>query len=434
MSHNFMLRPLLGAVLVLPALAVAQPAAETDVAQRLQQLQQQIDALRAASPAPRAPAVDIGLILSGRYAHLRQDPETWRLQGFVPVDGEIGPGERGLTLEEAELVLSAAIDPRFKGTLTLAVTPDEGVEVEEARVDSTGLGAGVSVRFGRFLSGIGYLNEQHKHSWEFADAPLMAQAFYGGVLRQDGVQLRWVTPLPYYLELGAELASGAAWPGVSANRNGLGSHTLFARTGADLGEQSAWQGSLWYQTVRVSGREHVDSNSLDQEVINSFSGDSDSWGASLVYKWSPVADMRQQGLKLQLEYMQRREDGQLEYDLEGTAQGTQSGDWSLQQAGAYAQATWRFDRSWRTGVRYDWLDAGDTEIGLVQQGSLQAEDFSSLLPHNPRRTSVMLEYAHSEFSQFRLQFMRDESRGGEADNQVMLQYTMSLGAHPAHAF
>jgi hypothetical protein len=40
----------------------------------------------------------------------------------------------------------------------------------------------------------------------------------------------------------------------------------------------------------------------------------------------------------------------------------------------------------------------------------------------------------SEFSRFRLQVAVDKSRAGVTDNQVLLQYIVSLGAHGAHKF
>jgi len=46
----------------------------------------------------------------------------------------------------------------------------------------------------------------------------------------------------------------------------------------------------------------------------------------------------------------------------------------------------------------------------------------------------MLDWSPSEFSRLRLQFARDHSRQDATDNQVLLQYIMSLGAHGAHKF
>jgi hypothetical protein len=54
---------------------------------------------------------------------------------------------------------------------------------------------------------------------------------------------------------------------------------------------------------------------------------------------------------------------------------------------------------------------------------------------DPQRYSVMTDFSNSEFSRFRLQYNRDQSRPGrEADNQIFLQYIFSLGSHPAHQF
>jgi hypothetical protein len=53
--------------------------------------------------------------------------------------------------------------------------------------------------------------------------------------------------------------------------------------------------------------------------------------------------------------------------------------------------------------------------------------------HRPHRVSAMTDFSNSEFSRLRLQFNRDDSRP-ETDNQIVLQYLMSLGAHGAHRF
>jgi hypothetical protein len=46
----------------------------------------------------------------------------------------------------------------------------------------------------------------------------------------------------------------------------------------------------------------------------------------------------------------------------------------------------------------------------------------------------MLDLSLTEFSRFRLQLARDQSRLGATDNQVFLQYVHSLGPHGAHRF
>ena len=46
----------------------------------------------------------------------------------------------------------------------------------------------------------------------------------------------------------------------------------------------------------------------------------------------------------------------------------------------------------------------------------------------------MVDFNPSEFSRLRLQLARDRSREGLTDNQLFLQYQMSLGAHGAHGY
>ncbi|MGH6631407.1 MAG: hypothetical protein ACREB3_16895, partial [Burkholderiales bacterium] len=140
---------------------------------------------------------------------------------------------------------------------------------------------------------------------------------------------------------------------------------------------------------------------------------------------------RERNLVLQSEFFHRHENGALDLDEStGLVPGHYQGD----QDGVYAQAVYQFMPRWRVGLRYEELDSGNTDIGLVNSGALTAADFPLLAENDPKRTTAMVDFLPSEFSRFRLQFARDEARFNEADNQVFLQYIMSLGAHGAHKF
>ena len=56
-----------------------------------------------------------------------------------------------------------------------------------------------------------------------------------------------------------------------------------------------------------------------------------------------------------------------------------------------------------------------------------------LADHSPSRISAMADFSNSEFSRLRLQVSRDHSRP-QVDDQFVVQYIMSLGAHGAHRF
>ena len=91
--------------------------------------------------------------------------------------GEIEPGTRGFSLAESELIVSANIDPNFYGYLTLALSPENTLGVEEAAIQTTTLGHGLTAKAGRFYSGIGYLNEQHPHCLGFRRCTAGLQGF-----------------------------------------------------------------------------------------------------------------------------------------------------------------------------------------------------------------------------------------------------------------
>lgn len=373
----------------------------------------------AASASAFNPA--ISLILSGRYASLSQDPANYRIAGFVP-GGESGPGQRGFSLAESELVVSANIDPYFYGFLTLAVDPDDSVSTEEAFVQTLGLGHGLTFRAGRFFSGIGYLNEQHAHSWDFVDNPLAYQAFLGTQFGDDGVRLKWLLPTPLFAELGVELGRGRNFPGSDRDGNGAGAGAAYLHVGGDVGASHSWRAGVSYLRAAPRQREFEDALSDGTEVSNSFSGTSRLWIADFVWKWAPEGNPAQRNFKLQGEYLRRREDG----TLFSSASRVEDA-YASRQSGWYLQAVWQFMPYWRVGLRGDRLDGG--RVDAASNG-----EFLTRTGFDPSRQSLMVDYNPSEFSRIRLQFSRDKAQEGVTDNQLFLQYQMSLGAHGAHGF
>ncbi len=373
----------------------------------------------------------MSVILGGHYANVSQDPGSYAISGFVPSGGEIGPGERSFNLGESEMTLSANIDPYFSGAFTAAVTPENEIEIEEAFFRTSALPAGFTVKGGRFFSGLGYLNEMHAHAWDFTDQPLAYQAFFGGQLAQDGVQLKWIAPTDMYLEIGAESGNGQEFPGTRRAANGLNGAALFAHVGADLGDSISWRAGASYLDLRAADRTWEDVDDAGSPVLNAFTGTSRTWAGDFVLKWAPQGNTAQRHLKVQGEYQRREEEGDLAFDLEGLAL---SDGFRSRQSGWYLQSVYQFRPRWRAGVRYDALDSGDVRIGLVDEGILPREAFPVLLEATPTRTTVMLDWNPSEFSRLRAQYAWDDARDAERDRQVQVQYLYSLGAHGAHKF
>jgi hypothetical protein len=370
---------------------------------------------------------NISMILGGTLQNLKQDPSQYRLQGFVPSGGEVGPGQRGFSLGESELTMAANIDPQFAGQLTFSLGGDNTVSVEEAFVQTRASGDGVNLKAGRFLSAIGYLNSQHAHTWDFVDAPLAYQAFLGGQYKPDGVQAKWLAPIDQFLELGMEAGNGASFPGNDRNKNGAGAVSVFAHLGDDIGEAASYRAGLSYLRTGAQRRPYQDG-----DLNNAFSGRSATWIADAIYKWAPNGNPTNTNFKLQGEYFRRTETGTLAYALD-TAEAV-SGSYRSRQSGWYLQGVYQFMPTWRAGLRYDRLSSGTANIGLVDSGALGLDNFPILEAYAPSRSSAMIDYSPSEFSRLRLQIARDKSRPGVTDNQIFLQYIMSLGTHAAHAF
>src|SRR5207247_2407676 len=123
--------------------AYAQDSELSKLREALRQLQEQVQQLekrlqdaentatQAAAQAASRPQTEsalnpgISAILNGVYSNLKQNPNPqsaalpngFRINGFVPTLGDVGPGRRGLNLGESELGFSANIDHQFRGTL-----------------------------------------------------------------------------------------------------------------------------------------------------------------------------------------------------------------------------------------------------------------------------------------------------------------------------
>jgi hypothetical protein len=373
----------------------------------------------------------MSVILGGNYASTSQDPDTYQIAGFIPSGGEVGPGERSFNLGESELTLAANIDPYFFGNLTAAIDGDNEISVEEAYFRTIALPEGFVVKGGRFFSGIGYLNEIHAHAWDFVDQPLVYQAFFGGQLAQNGVQVKWVAPTVLFLEVGAETGNGQEFPGTRRNRNGLNGVSLFSHVGGDIGDSTSWRAGISWLDLHADDRTYDDVDEFGVPVVNSFTGKSRTWVGDVTFKWSPQGNPLQHNLKVQAEYMRRTEDGALTFDVDNLAL---SGDYDTTQSGWYVQSVYQFMPRWRIGARYDALDSGNTRIGLIDDGLLPPGDFPLLEAADPSRVTLMLDWSPSEFSRLRAQYAWDDARDADTDRQFQLQYIYSIGAHGAHKF
>ena len=326
----------------------------------------------------------IGIILNGKYsAYSQSDSE---IKGFgIGHEGE--RGSEGLAVDHSELNFSASIDDKFTGSLTAAIAShgsSDHVELEEAYIKTSpgfNLPVGLSIKAGRAFWTLGYLNEHHAHTEEDA----------------------------HHEEDDHHEEDNHTEEGASA-------YSLFARLGGDIGMNQTWRiGGYWLRS-NVRGRESNEHNI-------SFYGRSDLYAVDFRYTWAPTGNQRNKELILQGEVFFRSEQGT--YNDEGGNAYDVAFDDSA--SGWYAQSVYKFQQQWRVGYRYTALRSPGTPTGLIGT-DLDSEG------HNPYIHSIMADWTNSEFSRIRLQYNNDKTAKGQTDNQLILQYTMSIGAHGAHKY
>ena len=456
-------------------LAAQIDALKQDYEKRIAALEAQIAAMKATPPAAEgkaAPAArvykrtgdnsfnpSIGVVLNAMYSEYSEDSSG--LPGFQLGHESERPDE-GLALGHSEVTMSGNIDDKFRGALTLGLGAhgsETEVELEEAYIETlagSGMPDGVRLKAGRALWTFGYLNEHHAHGDDFADRPLPYKAFLDGAYNDDGAQLSIVLPGDLYKEIGGGVFRGGDIP-FGGSETGREAYSVYARLGGDLTADSALRVGAYVldgeavERAGVHGHEedehahgegeeegHEEHDHAEYFSEGSFAGDTRLFGVDFRYTYAPTGNARDRELILQGEYFRRSEAGV--YTLEGEQHcETEGHDGNLptleehehhcemepeserlngDASGWYAQAVYKFMPRWRAGVRYARLTAPD-------DAELEDDDLSTV--------SAMLDWTNSEFGRVRFQYNR-ESFGDVRDDQFILQYVMSLGAHAAHAF
>jgi len=370
------------------------------------------DAASKPPPAEAAPSGGAGLQSFNPDLSVILDVAFAAFSDDTPIQqGAHDPKESGFTLQQVELSFSHNVDPylRFDSNI---VFNDEEVDVEEAYATSTALPYGLQARAGKFLTRFGRINPTHPHSWDFVDQPFaISRAFGGEGNRGLGVELSWLTPLPWYVEL---VGSTTAAEGDETNRSFYGAthagvhgvrdfeYVLAAKQFFDLSDN--WS-LLWGLSFASAPNDSGIPVNRDES--------SQIYGTDLYLKYRPITYGSNTIVSLQAEYLQVRRHV--------------PGD-TLVDHNAYAYLFYRFAQRWATAARW--------EIGTPAEGSHGVVD--TLDPEwtsDRQRVSANLTFWPSEFSRFRLQGSMD-APGWKPDPTwaVMLAGEFVVGAHGAHKF
>lgn len=318
--------------------------------------------------------------------------DGYDLAGLSPRQGPQGPAGRPTFLfQELELGLQGVIDPYFRADVFISFTPD-GVSVEEAYLSTLRLPWGLQVKAGKFFAPFGRLNLLHPHTWEFVDAPLargrlLATETLGG----PGVDLLWLTPLPWFAELQLAAQTTDPYDGGEGRLTGTTRLQQFFALAEPL-----------TLGVGLSAARRDEGTGASRDL----------GGLDLLLKLRPV-DGRA-SLTLQGELYRRRFRGHAPAAIgtEARFQGD-GGD----GAGGYAQLTWRQDTWLGYGLRYD-----------------RAPAAGAAAPGTEQRWSAVGNWYPSEFSRLALQLAHDRRPGGASGWESILHLEFIMGAHGAHPF
>jgi len=366
-----------------------------------------------------------------------RDESLESLQG-----GGHDPRKRGFTVQNVELSFLGAIDPYFTGEAHIIyfIDPIEGesvFELEEAFLRTQALPWGLQVEAGQFFTEFGRLNPQHPHQWEWQDQPVINTRLLGpDGLRNPGVRLGWLTPLPWYSEIhgGIQNANGetaasflasdelieerpiGGRPFVERDVRSLADILYLLRwdNGFDLTEELSARGG-------ISGLAGPNSSGNDGSTV--------IYGADAVFKWRRIPnDKGWPFVTFQTEVMRRHYHADAAVD-EGDpldpADDVAFDNETLRDWGLYTQVLWGFWRPWAAGIRYDYARG--------ENGDGRSNDPFRDERH---RVSPLVAYFPSEFSRLRLQYNYDHATHLDSNeaHSVWFGVEFLFGAHAAHSF
>lgn len=354
------------------------------------------------------------------------------------------PRNNGFTFQQLELSLIGALDPYFTGEAhALFVVDNEGetvIELEEAFMTTQALPFGLQVEGGFFYTEFGLINPVHPHAWEWVDIPIVNARFFGSDgLRQAGLRLGWLIPLPWFseLHLGVQNPHGETTVSFLANDEVFEERPIGGRPFTERVVEGPED--MLYLLRWVNGgdltptlRARVGVSALFGPNATGPDGRTIIHGADLKVTWRPLRHFRGWPfLHWQTEFTRRlytadaftgteEEDGEEPATL--TLPRQTFDDWGL-----YSQLLYGFTYRWAVGLRGEYVTGHGDSIGGRNADPFRDDRY---------RLSPLLAWYASEFTRIRLQYNYDhaEHLPNKDAHALWLVFEGSYGAHPAHRY
>jgi len=298
----------------------------------------------------------------------------------------------GLSFEEAEIQLVADVDAYFRAKILFAFEQEDGefvVEPEEVFFETLSI-PNFTFRAGKFWAAFGKHNPLHTHAFPFMDAPMMNEDLLGEEGINDiGVSVAALIPTTWFTEL-------------TIQGMGTSNDTLFnSPDSKDIALVSNFK-NLWDLST---------STTLEWSVFgtrgkNQFSSTSYAYGSEMIFRYRPMSGGSSGGKYKAMIW-------QTQY-LAGDIDDNPAGE-KLDGIASWIQ--YQFAQRW-------WIQAREEWSGFNQSAGIPDKN----------KQSALLAFFPSEFSGFRLQYDTTKVQGLSREHAITLQYSLSLGAHPIHAY
>lgn len=337
------------------------------------------------------------------YSNSKADPTEFRLNDGV-----------GFELQSAELFVSAPVDPFLRAYAAISASSQEGFDVEEAALVTTGLPWNLGLRGGRFFADVGRFSHFHPESLPFVDRPPSIDRMVGGESQAEGAELSWLAPLPVFAQLtlgaynrvGAERIEDPEAFGMPFGTRSFSELSYLARPLVYLDLEDAFSVELGGTGLFVP-RDH-------ERAL---------YGLDVTLRHQPGLQGFYQGTTVGVEWMWNDErfaevsevvdpeTGLVLVDDDGAPL---LGPERFGRTGGYAYFETFLSRGYSFGGRFDY---SETVAGA---------------PDRLRTTSAFLTWRPSEFHRLRFQFDNFQS-DEEMSQRYTLQWTAFIGSH-THGF
>lgn len=303
----------------------------------------------------------------------------------------------GFSLQEAEFQFTSDVDPYIKAVALFSVSQESGgaeygIDPEEVFLESISLPS-VTIRAGKMKAAFGKHNMLHTHAFPFIDAPLIHQQLLGDEgLNEIGVSAAVLMPVSWYSEFIAQ--------GFSLSNENLYDSQKSGDVGTLVRLKNLWD---------LSDDLTMEFGLSGTEGKNKFDRTSSVLGADLTLKWRPSVGGKYHALIWSTEYLNGNRPGLTD---------ATSGEPTEKLGGVATWVQYQFAERWWVQGRYEY-------VGLPHDDAIPFQN----------KQSALIGFFPSEFSGLRLQYDRISTQGKDKeDNTFALQYNVSIGAHPAHAY